>query len=115
MMYWFPKRALIGKQPVLSVYSLLWGYTLMKTCLDGIFSGIGVAVGSDVGDKRVDRLGLIDLTFWRCCARCSKIVSLESGQYLATLEYVRPSKVSQLPVLMASNHVCFTGKPRHAW
>ena len=30
MMYWFPEHALIGKRPVLSVYSLLRGYTLMK-------------------------------------------------------------------------------------
>jgi hypothetical protein len=72
-------------------------------------------VGSVVGGEGVGRLGLVDLIFWRCWARCLKIVSLESGQYLATLEYVRPSKVPQLPALMASNHVCFTGKPRHAW
>ncbi len=31
MMYWFPERALIGKRPVSSVFSLLRGYTLMKT------------------------------------------------------------------------------------
>jgi hypothetical protein len=29
--YWLPERALTGKQPVPSVYSLLRGCTLMKT------------------------------------------------------------------------------------
>jgi hypothetical protein len=115
MTYWFFEHALIGKRPVSSVSSLLRGYTLMKTCLDGISSALGAAVGSDVGDEGVGCLGLADLTFWHCCARCPKIVLLESGQYLATLEYVRPSKVSQLLALIESNHICFTGKPRHAW
>ncbi len=103
MTYWFPKRALIGKGPVLSMYSLLRGYTLMKTWLDGISSGLGAVVGSVVGDKGVGHLGLVDLAFWHCCTRCSKIILSELGQYLATLEYVRPSKVSQLPALMVSN------------
>jgi hypothetical protein len=31
MIYWFPKRALMEKQLVSSMYSLLRGYTLMKT------------------------------------------------------------------------------------
>ncbi len=76
--------------------------------------GLG-AVGSGAGGAGgVGSLGLVDLTFWCCWARCPKIVSLASGQYLATLEHVRPSKVSQFPALMASNHVCLTGKPRQA-
>jgi hypothetical protein len=112
---WFPEHDLIGKQPVSSVYSLLRGYTLMKTWLDSTSAGLGAAVGSAGGDKGVGYLGLVDLAFWRCWARCPKIVLLALGQYLATLEYVSPSKVSQLPALMASNHVCLTGKPRHAW
>ncbi len=72
-------------------------------------------VGSVLGDEGEGRLSLVDLTLWCYWARFPKIVSSEMGQYLATLEYVRPLKVSQLPALMASNHVCFTGKPRHAW
>ena len=103
MTCWFPEHAIIEKRPVLSVYSLLRGYTLMKTLLDGISLGLGAAVGSDVGDKGVGSLGLVDLIFWHCWARFPKIVLLVSGQYLATLKYVRPSKVSQLPALMASN------------
>ncbi len=70
-------------------------------------------MGSDIGAKGVGHLGLVDLTFWCCWARCPKIVLLALGQHLAMLEYVRPSKVSQLPALMASNHICLTGKPRH--
>ena len=115
MMYWFPEHALIGKWPVSSAYSLLRGYTVMKTWLDGPSLGLGAVVGSAGGNEGVDRLGLVDLTFWRCWARCPKIVLLALGQYLATLEYVSPSKVSQFPALMASNHVCLTGKPRQAW
>jgi hypothetical protein len=112
MMYWFPKHALTGKQPVSSVYSLLRGYTVMKTGLDGASMGLGAVVGSAGGDKGVGSLGLVNITFWRCWARCPKIVLLASGQYYATLEYVRPLKVSQFPALLVSNHVCLTGKPR---
>ncbi len=72
-------------------------------------------MGSVVGDKGVGRLGLVELIFWHCWERCPKIVLSALGHYLATIEYVRPSKVSHLPALMASNHVCFTGKPRHTW
>jgi hypothetical protein len=32
------------------------------------------------------RLGLVDLAFWHCWAKCLKIGSSESGQYLAMLE-----------------------------
>jgi hypothetical protein len=87
----------------------------MTIWLDDISLRLGAEVGSVVGDDVVGHLGLVTLTFWRGWARCPKTFLLESGQYLATLEYVRPLKVSQLPALMASNHVCFTGKPRHAW
>ncbi len=77
--------------------------------------GSGAAVGSAGSDEGLGCLGLVDLTFWRCWARCPKIVLLASGQYLATLEYVSPLKVSHFPALMASNHVCLTGMPRHTW
>jgi len=50
-------------------------------------------------------LGFVDLTFWHCWARWPMIVSSESGQYLVALEYVRLSKVSQLPALIASSQV----------
>jgi hypothetical protein len=63
-------------------------------------------VGSARDAKGVGSLGLINLTFWPCWARCPKIVSLALGQYLAMLEYVRLSKVSQFLALMASNHIC---------
>ncbi len=58
-------------------------------------------VGS-AGGEGLGSLGLVDLTLWHCWARCPKVVLLVLGQYLATLEYVRPSKVSQIPALMAS-------------
>jgi hypothetical protein len=76
---------------------------------------LGAVVGSAGGDKGVGSLGLVDLIFWHCWARCPKIGLLVSGQYLATLEYVRPSKVLQFPALMVSDHVCLIGKPRQAW
>ncbi len=115
MMYWFPKRALTGKRQVSSVYSLLRGYTVMKTWLDGTSAGSGAVVGSAGGDECVGSLGLVNLTFWCCWTRCPKIVSLVSGQYFAMLEYVRPLKVSQFPALMVSNHICLTWKPKQAW
>ncbi len=71
-------------------------------------------VGSAGGDEGLGSLGLVDLIFWRCWARCPKIVSSASGQYIAMLKYVRPLKVSQFLALMASNHVCLTRKPRQA-
>ncbi len=43
---------------------------------------------------------MVDLIFWHFWARCPKIVLSELGQYLATLEYVTPLKVSQLPRLL---------------
>jgi hypothetical protein len=111
-----PLCALTGKWPVSSVYSLLrGGYTGMKTCLDGTSALLGAVVGSARGDKGVGSLDLADLTFWRCWTRCPKIVLLALGQYLATLEYVRLSKMSQFYALMTSNHGCFTKKPRQAW
>ncbi len=111
----FPKHALIGKQPVSSMYSLLRGYTMMKTWLDGSSAGLGAVVGRAGGAKGVGSLGLVNPTFWHCWARCPKIVLLAPGQYLAMLENVRPSKVLQFPALMESNHVCLTKKPRQAW
>jgi hypothetical protein len=87
----------------------------MKTWLDDPSAGLGAVVGRAGSAKGVGSLGLVNLTFWCCWARCPKIVLLASGQYLAKLENVRPSKVSQFPALMASNHICLTGKPRQAW
>jgi hypothetical protein len=74
-------------------------------------------VGSAGGAEGVGSLGLVTLTFWRCWARCPKIVLLVLEQYLAMLEYeyLSSSKVSQFPVFMAYNHVCLTGKPRQTW
>jgi hypothetical protein len=95
MMYWFPEHALTGRQPVLFVYSLLRGYTMIKTSLDGTSAELGAVIDSAGGDKGVGSLGLVNIIFWRCWARCPRIVLLALGQYLATLEYVRPSKVSQ--------------------
>ena len=83
---------------------------MTKTWLEGVAMGGG---GHTSGDG-VGCLGFLDLTFWHCWARWPIIVSSESGQYLAALEYVRPLKVSQLPTLIASSHVCLTGKPRQA-
>ncbi len=76
---------------------------------------LGAVEGSAGGDKGVGDLGLVNLIFLHYLARCPKIVLSASGQYLATLEYVRPSKVSPFSALMASNHVCLTGKSRQAW
>ncbi len=42
------------------------------------------------------------------------MVLSKSGQYCAVLEQVSLLKESQLPALMASIHVCLTGKPKHA-
>jgi hypothetical protein len=80
---------------VSSVYSLLRGYTMMETWLDGPSLGLGAVVCSAGGAQGVGSLGLVDLTFWSCWARCPKIVLSASGKYLAMLENVRPSKVSQ--------------------
>jgi hypothetical protein len=57
MTYWFPERALIGKWLMSSLYNLLRGYTLMKTRLDSIPTGLGAEMGSAVGDKGVGHLG----------------------------------------------------------
>ena len=89
-------------------------FTIDENRFSDVSLGLGAAVIRDVGDKGMGHLGLVDLTFWRCWARCPKIVLLVLGQYLAVLEYVSPSKVSQLLALIVSNHVCFTGKPRCA-
>ena len=63
---------------------------------------------------RMGGLGLVEWMPWHVWVMCPWRVSSEVGQYLAALEYVRPSKVSQLPALIASSHVCLTGKPRQA-
>jgi hypothetical protein len=110
MMYWLPEHALMGKRPVSSVKSLLSGFVMTKTWLEGASMGGGIPAR---GAKEVG-LGFVDRTFWRCWARWPMIVSLASGQYLAAFEYVRPSKVLQLPSLIASSQVCLTGKPRQA-
>ncbi len=78
---------------VSSVKSLLSGCVTMKTWLEGVATG----GGGHTSGAGVGCLGFVDLTFWRCWARWPIIVSSESGQYLAALEYVRPLKVSQLP------------------
>ena len=51
----------------------------MKSSLEGGSGAMGEGGGT------LD-LGLVDLTFWRCCARCPMMVSSASGQYLAALE-----------------------------
>ncbi len=97
---------------------MLSGAVVTKSRREDVSKGGGCKTsgrGGKTNGAGVGCFGLVDLTFWRCWARWPMIVSSESGQYLAALEYVRPSKVSQLPALMASSQVCLTGNPRQAW
>jgi hypothetical protein len=82
MTYWLPDHALMGKQPLLSLRSLLSSFVTMKTWLEGIATGEG---GTARGAGKLD-LGFANQTFWRCWARWPMIASLASGQYLAALE-----------------------------
>jgi hypothetical protein len=99
-----------GERPVSLVKSLLSGFVMAKTWLEGVAMGGGRTTR---GAGKVD-LAFVNRTFWHCWARWPVIVSLASGQYLAALEQVRPLKVLQLLALIASSQVCLTVKPRQA-
>ncbi len=66
----------MGKRPVSSVYSLLIGYVFTKRIGFSPWGIEGVAMGGSAAGG----FGLVDLTFWRCCARCPLMVLLASGQ-----------------------------------
>ena len=58
---------------------MLMGKAVMKSSLEGVSGAVSGGGGTLA-------LGLVDLTFWRCCARCPRMVSSASGQYLDALE-----------------------------
>ncbi len=80
IMYWLPLRDHIGKQPMLSVKSLLMGSVQIYISLDG---GAGKPGGGLTGAGGT--FGLVDRMPCRTCDRWSLMISSLEGQYLEAL------------------------------
>jgi hypothetical protein len=57
---------------------------------------LGAVVGSAEGDKGVGSLGLVNLIFWHCWARCPKIVLLAISCHIGVTETIEGVAVTSL-------------------